>query len=82
MTKYLHEWTSLSITRMVGSHIHLQLTQWSYGVKVTIWQMATSTQRTIVSNASVWLYPQTLEVYKPFPNTPMKMVCSMDMNAQ
>ena len=27
---------------MVGSNTHLQLLQWSFGVKVTIWQMATS----------------------------------------
>jgi hypothetical protein len=32
----------------------LQLTQWPFGVKVIIWQMATLTQRIIMSNASVW----------------------------
>ena len=43
-----------SINKVVGLNTHLQLTQWSFGVKVIIWQIATSTQKTIVSNASVW----------------------------
>jgi hypothetical protein len=47
----VHEWANL--TRMVGSNTHLQLTQWSFSVKVIIWQMATLTQNNIMSNASV-----------------------------
>ena len=50
---YVHEWANIFMNRMVGSNTHLQSTQWSFGAKVTIWQMATSTQRTIMSNASV-----------------------------
>ena len=48
-----------SICRMVASNTNFRLTQWSFGVRVTIWQMATSTQIAIASNCKCVVYPQS-----------------------
>ena len=38
----MHDWANLLMTRIVGSNTHMQLTQWSFGVKAIIQQMTTS----------------------------------------